>query len=165
MIDIVNFEGEVPKLGYSKVHRFNEFSIGKGGTYDKNLSLVENRKTDIILNVENVPNNDKTHYRNSGLNHQICELAKQHKIAVAFSFSNLLNAKNVARTIGRMRQNVRLCRKYKIKMVLASFAENAFEMRHAKDLMAFGRVLGMTGSEVNKAMSFEKKKSNFSILA
>lgn len=164
MIDIVNFEDGKLKFGFSKIHQSKEFNIAKGGTYEKNMKAAENRRTDILIDAENVPNNDKTHYRSSGLNHLTCGLMKNNRIALGFSFSNLLNSENRPKILGRMRQNVRLCRKYKIKMVLASFADDEFGMRHAKDLMAFGRVLGMTGSEVKKAMNFEKKEALMKVL-
>lgn len=164
MIDIINFEGEEFNLGFKKVLHYKDFNIAKGGSYEKNMAAVKNRKTDILINAENIHGNDKTHYRNSGMNHQICELARENRVAIGFSFNNILNSENKSRTFGRMRQNVRLCRKYKIRMMIGSFAENKFGMRHAKDLMAFGRVLGMTGPEVKKAMNFEKKALLFKVV-
>lgn len=158
MIDIVNFEGEKFSLGFNKIHHSKEFNIIIGGSYEKNLKAAGSRKIDMLINAENVPNTDKTHYRSSGLNHLVCVSAKENNVAVGFNFSNLLNSNNKAKILGRMRQNVRICRKYKIRMVIGSFAENKFGMRHAKDLMAFGRSLGMTGPEVKKAMNFERKQ-------
>ena len=55
-------------------------------------------------------------------------------------------------------QNVRLCRKYKVRMVLASFAHDPWEMRSAYDLLAFGQVLGMTPKEATVALNFTKKR-------
>ena len=158
MIDIIKFKGERRGLGFKEVKHISEFNVIEGGTYEKNLKAAGSRKTDILINAENVPNNDKTHYRSSGLNHLACVSAKENNVAIGFNFSNLLNADNKAKILGRMRQNVRLCRKYKIRMMIGSFAENEFGMRHAKDLAAFGRSLGMTGSEVKKAMNFGKKE-------
>ncbi|HLD02859.1 MAG TPA: RNase P subunit p30 family protein [Candidatus Nanoarchaeia archaeon] len=166
MIDIINFQWSGGKgLGFKKINNFSDFKIVKGGSISRNMEAVNSRKTDILIMAENIPSNDKTHHRNSGLNHLICKLAKENNVAIGFSFSNLLNSTNISRVLGRMKQNVRLCRKYKIRMMIGSFAENEFEMRTAKDLMAFGRVLGMTGSEVKKAMNFEKKKPSFLVLA
>ena len=49
--------------------------------------------------------------------------------------------------MGRIMQNIRLCRKYNVSMVFASFAEAKWEMRSAKDLMSFAVLLGMTPKE------------------
>ncbi len=159
MIDIINFQLNDGKgLGFKNINNFSDFRIIKGGSISRNMEAVSSRKTDILIMAENIFSNDKTHHRNSGLNHLICKLAKENNVAIGFSFSNLLNSTNISRVLGRMKQNVRLCRKYKIRMMIGSFAENEFEMRTAKDLMAFGRALGMTGSEVKKSMNFERKK-------
>ena len=59
--------------------------------------------------------------------------------------------------LGRMMQNVKICRKYKTKMIVFSFAENKKEMRDVKDLISFGRVIGMTPGEAKKSVEFKKK--------
>lgn len=158
MIDIVCFEGEKFELGFSKVHHFKDFNIVVGGTDKTNRKAVENKKIDILLSPEKGRKNDFLHSRNSGLNHILCKLAKENDIAIGFSFRDVLNAKNSkerSKLIGRMQQNVRFCRKFKTKIVLASFAKNKYEMRNAKDLLAFAQVLGMTPAEAKKALSFK----------
>ena len=61
-------------------------------------------------------------------------------------------------------QNIRLCRKYKVKMVLASFATDKFEMRDARDLISFGVCLGMNPGEAKKALNFSKRKPDITII-
>ena len=83
----------------------------------------------------------------------LCKLAKKNNIAIGFSFNEILKSKEKSKLIGRMMQNIKLCRKYKVKMVFASFAKNKFEMRAVKDLLSFCRVLGMTPREAKSALN------------
>ena len=41
-----------------------------------------------------------------------------------------------------MKFNIKLCKKYKVKMYFSTFAKNENELRSAQDLFAFWKVLG-----------------------
>ena len=164
MIDIVRFQGNKFNLGFSTVCTFKDLKIVESVDEDKVMKAVSNLNVDIVTGVENGNKKDKMSSRNSGLNQVICKEASENKVAIGFDFNLVLNVDDKQKIIGRMMQNVKLCRKYKVKMVLFSGAKNKFEMRSAKDLIAFGRVLGMTGSEVKKALNFEKKKRDVEII-
>lgn len=112
----------------------------------------ENKNTDVIFDIENSLKQDKTHYRNSGLNQVLCSLAKEKKILIGFNFNLLLNSKEKDVILGRMIQNVALCRKYKVKMLIASFARKPKEMRSHKDLISFGVVIGMGLKEAKNSV-------------
>jgi len=120
-----------------------------------NRDVVSYRKVDILLCPHSGVLRDYLHSRNSGLNDVLCKLAKKNDVAVGFSFSEVLNAEGLERSliIGRMMQNVSLCRKFKVPIVLGSFAFDKFEMRSPKDLLSFGVVIGMSPGEVNRALS------------
>ena len=49
-------------------------------------------------------------------------------------------------------QNVSLCRKYEVKMKLASFAKSPYQMRAKKEIESFGYFLGMHHDEIKKAL-------------
>ena len=103
----------------------------------KDRKKLEQKKFDLLFNFENQAKSDFIHQRNSGLNHIFCKLAK--KTAIGISFSNLMTLKPFerARAIGRIEQNLMLCRKYKVKTIFASFAKNPKDMRSPLDLRAF----------------------------
>lgn len=162
MIDIVYFEGDRFDLGFSEVVNYKNFKIIEGGK--DNRKLVENKNIDILLNPEKSSNKDNLHYRNSGLDQVVCKSLNKNKIAIGFSFSELLNSNNISELIGRIRQNVKLCRKYKVRMIVASFAKNKYEMRDVKDLLAFCRVIGMIGKEANDALNFKKKEEDVKLI-
>ena len=152
MIDVVRFKGVYPELGFSKIYNFEEFNIKEGSE----RKFFEDKKVDIILSPEKGSTKDNLHFRNAGLNQVLCKLAKKNNIALGFSFNEILNASNLQDVLGRMKQNVKLCRKYKVKMVFASFAKDKFEMRGAYDLLSFARILGMEPGEAKQALNFKK---------
>ncbi|MBC8500265.1 MAG: hypothetical protein ISS25_04665 [Nanoarchaeota archaeon] len=112
----------------------------------------ENKNIDVIFGLEEQFKKDNYHYRNSGLNHVLCVLAKEKKIIIAFSFNSVLNAKDKGLILGRMMQNVKLCKKYKVKTMIASFARKPSESRFWKDLISFGVVLGINPKEAKEAV-------------
>ena len=115
------------------------------------LSLLENKKVNVLLSPEKNREKDFIHYRNSGLNQVLCNLAKRNGIAIGFDFNNVLNAQNKEEILGRMMQNVRLCRKYKIRMLIFDLTNE----RSKEELRSFCVVLGMTPGEAKGAVNFK----------
>ena len=163
MIDLVfnkELAGLAKKYGFDKIHCADLIDVkdanelkrktakGDGLAVVKANKLIlrkifENKSVDIVIGLENLEDRDDLHYRKSGLDDVLCNLANKNRISVGFSFSDFLNAKDKSKVIGRMMQNAMLCKKYKVNAVVASFARNNYEMRIAKDLEAFGRVIGI----------------------
>ena len=154
MIDIIlspkdDLKKTGEKLGYKEVVYYKELNIKFG----LNRNFFESKKTDIITSLETSLTKDKTHFKDSGLNQVLAKLAKKNNIAIAFNFNNILNANKQYIILGRIRQNIRLCRKYKIPMIIVSFANTYFEMRNPKDFISLGISLGMTPIEAKNAVS------------
>ena len=107
--------------------------------------VLEKSKADIVFGFEESQRKDYMHHRGSGLNQVLCKIAAQKGKAIGFSFSSVLNADRItrARIIGRMQQNAKFCKKYKVKAILASFAKSPYGMRAPKDLDAFRRIIGL----------------------
>ena len=158
MIDIVAFDIKEVILGFSRVYTFKDFMIVVGGDDKKNRAAVENKDVDILLSPEKTRKKDFMSYRDSGLNQVLCTLASKNHIAFGFSFHDVLVSDDRKSLLGKMMQNVRLCRKYTVSMVLLSGATQELEMRAPKDLVSFGISLGMTPEEAKCALCFEKKK-------
>jgi len=96
------------------------------------------------------------HQRDSGLNHVLCKLANKNKIAIGINFSDLLKEKHLSKRIGRIMQNIKLCRKFKVNLVLASFAKDKHEQRNPKDLEIFAQTIGMTPFQAKTSLNFKK---------
>ena len=135
--------------------KLTQDSIVLGGDDSLNRFIAENKKISIILSPEINRKKDFMHARDSGLNHVLCKLLKNNNIAVGFSFSLILNSNSEKRALflGKMQQNVKLCRKYKVSMKIASFAKNKWELRNLASLEAFGEILGMKDQEAKKALN------------
>lgn len=154
MIDIIRFSDQLFDLGFSKVYHVNEFRISSG----KPRAIIEQGNYDIIVSVEKHGIKTSLKHIDSGLDYVICKLAHQKKVAIAFSFYDMLNSRNKVEHISKVIQNIRLCRKYKVQMVLASFAKNKYEMRNAYDLYSLALSLGMTAKEAKSALNYKRKE-------
>jgi len=87
----------------------------------------------------------------------MCRFARENNVAIAFPFCSLLNAKMRARLVGRIKQNIMLCRKFKVTTVIASFAKNPYEMRSPKNLMSLFVTLGMHPKEAKDGVTAAEK--------
>ncbi len=135
---------------YKENFKLDNIIISDKGTR-KNF---ESGNIKMFFNLENLQERDFIHQRNSGLNHILAKIAHDKNKIVAFNFSTISNAKPEKRALllGRMRQNVKLCRKYKVKMFLASFAAEPYELKSNYELRAFGFMLGMNPREVKESL-------------
>jgi len=139
-VDIISSS---PSKLRSDIQKCKNLVVVQGGDEKVNRLAVENRKVDVLLSPEKNNKKDFMFFRNSGLNQVLCKLAFKNNIAIGFSFSDVLNARGKERSkiLGRMAQNVKLCRKYKVKMVFSSFAKNKYELRNDPILASFARIL------------------------
>ena len=122
--------------------------IVEGYNEEVNRIALESRKTSILLNPERYYGKDKMDYRDSGLNDVLCKLASRNKIAVGWDVDYLvgLNNEGFINKLGKIIQNVKLCNKYKVKMVILDR-----DGRNEKDLKGFGLCIGIKpGFEVIK---------------
>ena len=110
---------------------------------DKDRHVIENRLADILFNIETNMEKDFMHARNSGFNQVLAELCRENKVTVAFNFNMLLNTSGRERInlLGRMNQNMMLCRKYKVKSIVSNFVHKPMELRNDHSLEAFEKLL------------------------
>lgn len=131
------------------------FKLTAAKSSDKDRFLIESKKVKLIYGFEELGRKDYLHQRASGLNHIMCELARKNNISVGFSYSSLLNNDaNSPVLIGRMTQNIKLCRKYKVKTIIGSFAENPFGLRAQHDLANLFKMFGMDEQNVKASFSY-----------
>ncbi|MBI2101601.1 hypothetical protein HYT53_03220 [Candidatus Woesearchaeota archaeon] len=112
---------------------------------DSDRMLIEGKKIKIIYGLEELHKKDRLHQRASGLNHIICELARKNNVAVGFSYGSLFskNPETAALIMGRMMQNIALCRKYGVKTITASFSQNPYCLRARHDIARLFAMMGM----------------------
>jgi len=111
----------------------------------KDRNSIESKKADLIYGFETLSRKDGFHFLNSGLNHVIVKLMKDKNVSYGLSFSQLIGVSKYEQAVilGRIMQNIKLCKKYKVPIVVGSFANSPYLMRDSKDLLAFARTLGL----------------------
>ena len=152
--------GNVKEPSFSKTYavKIKKSASGKEVNIVKNSEarkVLENKNTDVLLDPYHYVKSDSLHFRNSGLNQVLCRIAKDNGVIVGFSFSNILKSKGRNKILERVKQNIKLCRKYKIPMLIASFAENKYELRSANELQNFALFLGMNTKEAKEAVNID----------
>ena len=100
------------------------------------------------------------------MDHVICAFMAERNIGYLICFGNILHSNSQRRTrlFGRISQNIMLCRKYKVKVVLSSGARTVWDVKNPWDLAIMSRFLGMSDGESMAAVSkntlhFVKKAS------
>ena len=104
-------------------------------------TAFESKEIDIVFGLEAKAGKDFARQRDSGLNQVLCEIAAKKNKIYGFNFRDLLMAKNRSAIIGRMMQNMMLCKKYKVNTIFFSGAKEPYEMRNEKDLKLFFQLL------------------------
>jgi len=141
------------KLGFNKVIFKGDFdSIGLfiSKDYNTNRKLIERKNIKILVDPHVNNFRDSLHFRASGLDHVICNLSSENKVAIGVSLRSIKDGV----MLGRVKQNIKLCRKYKVNVRFFTFAENKYELRSKEDMLAFLRAIGMTGKEAKDAMNY-----------
>ena len=136
-IDLVEEQGNPLKVmeGSRKIVVFRP-------TTEKMLRLVlEKSKAQVIVGMEAIHPEDSPHYLRGGLDQILCRIAGARGKIIAFSFNDILHSLVRAKLLARMRFNLKLCRKYKVKVLWGNFASDKMGMRSKKDLEAWRRVL------------------------
>ncbi len=136
-----------------------EFKVVDGINDSVIRDALESKNVDIVLNPHQARKKDALHSRNSGLNQVLCALASKNKVAIAVSLDYCYEAQD----LGRVMQNIILCRKAKIPFLFVSLAKNLYELRNPRDIISFGLILGMSTQEATRSVSvlgeiFKKKR-------
>jgi hypothetical protein len=121
---------------------------------DQDRTVLEQGAADVLFGAESSQSKDYIHQRGSGFNQVFAELARKNNVAIGFSLAEILSATGSvrARLMGRMMQNIAICRKYHVRMVAGSFASDQWEMRSPHDMQSFFVELGMHSSEAANAL-------------
>lgn len=107
-----------------------------------NRKVLEKQEINILL-LNQSQRNDKAKQKDSGLNQVMARLAKKNNITIGINLEEIISANTGgarAKILARVIQNIKLCKKYKLKMKFISEKGNS---RNPYDLKALGLVLGM----------------------
>lgn len=115
---------------------------------DFNRKILENGKFDILLSVEKSFGKNKIRQTDSGFNHVLAKIAFKNNIFLGIDLEDIKNllSKEKAERLARIKQNIVLCRKYKVGIAVKS--KNLFEARD------FIQSLGASFEQLKKIMVF-----------
>ena len=110
-----------------------------GTTNEINRLALEHKKVFALLNPEYSEYREKDYLdsRNSGLNQVLCKIALEGKKKILVSLDSLRDEKS----LGRVIQNFRLCKKFGTEIQLVNFVSSLDGMKSAFELKEVERVL------------------------
>jgi len=118
-----------------------------GGNDKINRAAVENPRVDILAH----PCGEKGE---GSLNHVLVRYATENGVAIDFNLNAIIYSRRGerARILGKMRENLKLVRKYNAPMILTSHARTIYDLRAPREMIALAALFGMSKEEATSAL-------------
>lgn len=145
---------ELLKMNVDKRKKFDVLLV-KGGNLKLNREAVQNVFVDFLIN----PFEKR---EDCGINHIFAKKAAENDVCIVIDYSSL-NFENLykeCKEYQKILEIVKLCRKYKVSFIFASFAKNIFDLRDFKFFESFKYVLGFEEREIKENWSRVEKILN-----
>ncbi|MEK6741567.1 MAG: RNase P subunit p30 family protein [Nanoarchaeota archaeon] len=122
-----------------EANKENKQVIFSSNDDDLNRKILEKEEVNVLL-INMSGRKDRMKQRDSGFNHVIAKLTKKKDVIIGINLDEIISSrgKEKLEIIGRVRQNVKLCNKNKVKMKFISK-----EKCDIYNLKSLGLVLGM----------------------
>lgn len=129
------------------IRRDYDILLVRGTNLNLNRKAVQTKEVDILAH----PEYDR---RDSGLNHIMAKLAAKNKVAIEINFREILQSSKNTRShiMHHIQENVKLCKKYKIPIILSSGAVSHWQLKDPKVLISMGCLLGLDLNESRDAL-------------
>jgi len=117
----------------------------KGGDLKMNREAVQNPFCDFLIN----PFENR---EDPGINHIFAKKAFQNNIGIVINIKNVKskNSYEENKNLSKILEIAKLCRKYKVPFLFASFAKDKYELKDYKFFEAFEYVLGFEEKEIKE---------------
>ncbi len=127
-----------------------------GGENAFNRRALEKLKINYLVSPESGVKKDTLKQRDSGLNHVSAKIAARKSIPIVIDFTEVagLKGEEKAKRIGRIIQNILICRKTNCKLLIASFASDKKEITSVHSRKSFGISLGMSSKQSKECVEF-----------
>jgi len=152
IIEETNFEKARKKI--REAANGKKETIFSPGDDELSRKILEKEKIDALL-IKQKNRKDFSKQRDSGFNQVLAKEAKKKDVTIGISFDELIDSKGKEKSkiLARIRQNIVLCSKNKLKMKFIT--EDQKNNRGLRDIQALGLVLGMPtwmvkGPEISK---------------
>ncbi len=134
-----------------KVQKFRpkvDVLIVNGGNIKINRAACENPRVDILTH----PYKNR---RDSGINHILAKKASENEVAIELSINSMIKTRSSVRvkTLSQFRQIMKLQRKFKFPLIIASNAHSIYDLRTPKDIITLAKCLEMTSTEAENSLS------------
>ena len=98
--------------------------------------------------------------KDPGFDYVMAKIAKKNNTAIELNFRSFLaeNGLKRIRVIEHFKNNIKLARKYDVKLIVTTGAKSIYEMRSPREISAFFEYLGMGREELLKAMIYNPKE-------
>ena len=133
--------------------------------------VVQNRKIDVLFGFESLRMKDRLKQRSSGLDPVLCKIMAEKKKIYCIDFGRILGMgkETKASVLARLKQNIMLCRKFRIEIAIASFASFPLRMRNHADVLGFLAALGHDDGKgpfeaIDKRIILNKKKKEGKVI-
>lgn len=136
---------ELIKMSVEKRRKFDILLV-KGGNLKLNREAVQNVFCDFLIN----PFENR---EDVGINHIFAKKANLNEIGIVIDFSYLKKFNDLYREnreYQKILEIAKLCRKYKVAFLIASFAKEKFEVRDFKFFESFQYILGFEEKEIKE---------------
>lgn len=102
---------------------------------ETNRKVLENEKIDILL-LNQKFRKDKSKQKDSGLNHILAKIAKKANISIGINLDEIIESdkRQKAEILGRIMQNIKLCKKSDIRMKFISIKKYKKDVYDLKSL-------------------------------
>ncbi|MFW6009630.1 MAG: hypothetical protein ACOC16_01910 [Nanoarchaeota archaeon] len=133
----------------------NDFDIiiGYGGTNKINRFFIEQTQIDLLQDPHNSKYYNKIdyiHHFNSGLNHVLCNLAKNKQIGILISlnFAKEESKKNIPKEIGRINQNIKFTNKYNLNLYINYLIEDKKQILKFNELKKITSLFDISNQQI-----------------
>lgn len=127
-----------------------------GGDNVFNRRAIETLKIDYLVSPERGLKKDSLKQRDSGLNHVVAKEAAKRGVGIVIDFAEVsrLKGKPKALRLEKVIQNIKICRKAKCKIKIASFSGAGKDIVEGSGLKSFGISLGMSSEQSRDVVKF-----------
>lgn len=135
---------ELIKLNVEKRRKFDILLV-RGGNLKLNREAVQNVFCDFLVNP--FENRD-----DAGINHIFAKKAFSNEVGIVIDFSSLKfkNLYEENKEYLKILETIKLCRKYGVAFLFASFARHKFEVKDFKFFESFQYIFGYEEKEIKK---------------
>ncbi|MCW3133395.1 MAG: hypothetical protein N2V78_03600 [Methanophagales archaeon] len=119
-----------------------------GGAEEINEAALKDSRVDLLAH----PCGEKGE---GELSHVLVRYAAENGVAIDFNLNAIIQSRRSdrARILWKMRQNLKLVRKYKAPAILTSNAQSKYDLRAPREMIALASLFGMKKEEAEHALS------------